>query len=193
MEEERNFATLEEVLRQFPSTQVNIDLKDKNEVLVDRVNKIIVENEAEDRCVWGNFSASTTELCYSTNPKVGLLFSSLQFLKLYILFYTGLLPFVNIRETHLEIPMPSVFLDEKYRTKCGNVGLARMSPWITKLIDWLLMSPQLFLHLQKRGVTTYLWVLNNEEEFERAFNLGVQGVMTDYPSRLKQFLDKKGK
>jgi len=192
-EEERKFPTLGLVLREFPHTQVNIDLKDKNDVLVDRVNQIIVENSAEDRCVWGNFSASTTELCYSTNPRIGLLFSSLQFMKLYLMFYTGLLPFVDIKETHLEIPMPSVFLDEKFRSKDGNVGLAKMSPWILRLIDWLLMSPQLFLHLEKRGVTTYLWVLNNEDQFERAFNLGVQGVMTDFPRKLKQFLEKKRK
>jgi len=53
------------------------------------------------------------------------------------------------------------------------------------------MSPILFLHLEKRGITTYLWVLNNENQFERAFNLGVQGVMTDFPSKLQQFLEKK--
>jgi len=192
-DEERNFPTLSKVLHEFPSTQVNIDLKDRDDLLVEKVNKIIVENNAEERCVWGNFSSTTTELCYSTNPRVGLLFSSLRFVKLYILFYTGLLPFVHIKESHLEIPMPSVFLNEKFRTKDGNVGLARLAPWITNLVDWVLMSPMLFLHLQKRGVTTYLWVLNTEDQFERAFNLGVQGVMTDYPTKLKQFLDKKRK
>lgn len=35
---------------------------------------------------------------------------------------------------------------------------------------------------------TYLWVLNDEEEFKKAFELGATGVMTDYPSRLKRFL-----
>lgn len=40
-----------------------------------------------------------------------------------------------------------------------------------------------FLTLQ-----TYLWVLNEEEEFERAFKLGATGVMTDFPTRLEQFL-----
>jgi len=192
-EEERNFSSLGKVLQEFPFTQVNIDLKDRDDVLVEKVNEIIVENNAEDRCVWGNFSSATTELCYSTNPRVGLLFSSLQFLKLYLLFYTGLLPFVHIKESHLEIPMPSVFLNEKYRSKLGNVGLAKFSPWVLMVVDWLLMSPMLFLHLQKRGVTTYLWVLNTDQQFQRAFNLGVQGVMTDYPSQLRQFLDKKRK
>ena len=38
-----------------------------------------------------------------------------RFVKLYILFYTGLLPFVPLKETHLEIPMPSIFYDNNYR------------------------------------------------------------------------------
>ena len=46
-EEERNFSTLDTVLREFPSTQINIDLKDRDDVLVEKVNQIIVENNAE--------------------------------------------------------------------------------------------------------------------------------------------------
>jgi len=37
---------------------------------------------------------------------------------------------------------------------------------------------------------TYLWVLNEDSEFNLAFNkLKVAGVMTDYPTRLKNYLD----
>lgn len=32
-------------------------------------------------------------------------------------------------------------------------------------------------------------MLNRDEEFKKAFDLGATGVMTDYPSRLKVFLD----
>lgn len=35
---------------------------------------------------------------------------------------------------------------------------------------------------------TYLWVLNNEGDYEKAFKLGATGVMTDFPSRLTGFL-----
>lgn len=192
-EEERKFTLLSRVLEECPSVQVNIDIKDGSESLIDKVNEVVSEAKAEERCVWGNFSKRTTELCYAKNPRIGLLFSSLQFVKLYILFYIGLLPFVRFKETHLEIPMPSIFLNEKFRSKDGNVGMAKFSPWIVKAVDWLLMSPQLFLHLNKRGITVYLWVLNTEDQFEKAFNLGVNGVMTDYPTRLKHFLEKKQK
>jgi len=43
----------------------------------------------------------------------------------------------------------------------------------------------LFLDLQ-----TYLWVLNDDSEFDFAFNkLKVAGVMTDYPTRLQNYLN----
>lgn len=35
----------------------------------------------------------------------------------------------------------------------------------------------------------YLWVLNDEEDFKRAFDLGATGVMTDYPTKLKEFME----
>ena len=37
---------------------------------------------------------------------------------------------------------------------------------------------------------TYLWVLNDDSEFDLAFNkLKVAGVMTDYPTRLRDYLN----
>jgi glycerophosphoryl diester phosphodiesterase len=37
----------------------------------------------------------------------------------------------------------------------------------------------------------YFWVLNKEEEFQKAFDLGATGIMTDYPTRLMLFLKNK--
>ena len=47
--------------------------------------------------------------------------------------------------------------------------MAQLPPLLIRLADWLLMSPVLFSHLERRGVTVYLWVLNTEEQYERAF------------------------
>lgn len=49
---------------------------------------------------------------------------------------------------------------------------------------------QNFAALTFEYLQTYLWVLNNEEEFERAFQLGATGVMTDFPTKLKDYLQK---
>jgi len=44
------------------------------------------------------------------NPNVNLLFSMQRVTMLIFLMYTGLLPFVPLKETHLEIFLPSIYL-----------------------------------------------------------------------------------
>eukprot|EP01046_Picozoa_sp_COSAG06_P058782 COSAG06_NODE_11925_length_1446_cov_2.002970_2_plen_79_part_00 len=36
-----------------------------------------------------------------------------------------------------------------------------------------------------------MWTYNTDAEFEEAYQAGVTGVMTDFPSRLRRFLDAK--
>lgn len=51
--------------------------------------------------------------------------------------------------------------------------------------SWTLMSACILFQV-------YIWVLNDDEDFQRAFDLGATGVMTDFPSRLKDFMDRNG-
>lgn len=37
---------------------------------------------------------------------------------------------------------------------------------------------------------TYVWVINDETQFKKLYDLGVAGIMTDYPTKLKIFLDQ---
>jgi len=192
-DEDRRIPKLSDVLQEFPNTQINIDIKTHNHELITKVNELIHTHHHYSRCVWGNFRRDTTELCYKTNTQVGLLFDFFTLATLLLLFYSGLLPFVSLKQTHLEIPMLSVLLQEKFRKKGGSAGtkMAAIHPYILRLVDFLMMSPVLFSHLSSRGIHTYLWVLNEEEEFERAHQLGATGIMTDYPSKLRKFLDGK--
>ena len=61
---------------------------------------------------------------------------------------------------------------------------------LLRICDFMLMSPVLFQHLERRGIPTYAWVLNSETEYQRALDHGVTGIMTDYPTKLKQFLEQ---
>jgi glycerophosphoryl diester phosphodiesterase len=138
---------------------------------------LISKHDRQDRTVWGNFRHDTTEMCRLADPEVGLLFSFRRVIQTLLLYYSGLLPFTPISETHFEVPMPSVL------AKLG------VRPLVAAALDRVLMRPQLFRHLRARGIHVYVWVLNTEEEFARAFGCGVSGVMTDFPLRLRQFLD----
>uniref|UniRef100_A0A1B6CX85 GP-PDE domain-containing protein n=1 Tax=Clastoptera arizonana TaxID=38151 RepID=A0A1B6CX85_9HEMI len=109
-EEERRIPLLAEVFQTFPNIPINIDIKENNNRLVEEVDKLIREYHREDYTVWGNFSETITKKCYEQNPNICLLFSMRRVIYLMLLFYTGLLPFVPLKETHLEIFLPSIFL-----------------------------------------------------------------------------------
>ena len=47
------------------------------------------------------------------------------------------------------------------------------------------------MHCLPAQMKVYAWVLNDDEDFDAAFKIGFNGVMTDFPSKLKSYLDKK--
>lgn len=181
-DDESTIPTLAQVFQAFPDVAINVDIKTHNLDLVSKVGDLISKYKREDKTVWGNIKVETTEACYQTNPSIGLFFSFNRVMALLALYYTGLLPFVPLKETHLEIPMPSIMT----RHELKQLGPAKNL--IVTLMDKILMRKKLFEHLRLRGIPVYVWVLNNEADFRKAFECGVSGVMTDYPTKLRTFL-----
>lgn len=185
--EDRKIPLLKDIFEAFPEMPINVDVKVNNDRLIAEVNALIQEYKREEWTAWGNLSATVAEKLYKTNPNIPLIFSMRRVAVLVFLFYTGLLPFVPIKESLLEVIMPSIILDK--RNFRGD--FTKLQTILFKIIDILLMRPALIHHLERRGIQTYLWVLNSEEEFDRAFRLGATGVMTDFPTMLKDYLDKE--
>uniref|UniRef100_A0A670JF00 Glycerophosphodiester phosphodiesterase domain containing 1 n=1 Tax=Podarcis muralis TaxID=64176 RepID=A0A670JF00_PODMU len=181
--EDKRIPLLKEVFEDFPHTPVNIDIKVNNDVLIKKVSELVSLYKREHLTVWGNVSHEIVEKCHKENAHIPILFCLRRVLLLLGLFYTGLLPFFPILEEFLEIPMPSIILKLKESEKISRSQ--RFTIWLT---DALLMRKALFDHLTARGIQVYIWVLNEDEEYQRAFDLGATGVMTDYPTKLKNFL-----
>lgn len=183
--EDNQIPLLKDVFEAFPNTPINIDIKVNNRVLIKKVSELVKQYKREHITVWGNASYEIVEKCYKENSDIPLLFSVQRVLLILGLFFTGLLPFVPIREQFFEIPMPSIMLKLK-----EPHTISRIQKFLIWLSDILLMRKALFDHLTARGIQVYIWVLNEEQEFKRAFDLGATGVMTDYPTKLKDFLYK---
>jgi glycerophosphoryl diester phosphodiesterase len=62
---------------------------------------------------------------------------------------------------------------------------------LSPFLRYITTRKSLIRHLQARGVQSIPWVLNDAHEFEKAFSLGVDGVMTDWPMRLTRFLQER--
>ncbi|XP_033027809.1 lysophospholipase D GDPD1 [Lacerta agilis] len=181
--EDKRIPLLKEVFEDFPHTPVNIDIKVNNDVLIKKVSELVNLYKREHLTVWGNVSHEIVDKCHKENAHIPILFCLRRVLLLLGLFYTGLLPFFPILEEFLEIPMPSIILKLKESEKISRSQ--RFTIWLT---DALLMRKALFDHLTARGIQVYIWVLNEDKEYQRAFDLGATGVMTDYPTKLKNFL-----
>ncbi len=83
-------------------------------------------------------------LSFSRSLLIFLIFHfTLQYIRLYVLFYTGLLPFCSITPDFLEIPMPRALIP---------LTKSRTTRFVLRILDFLTMSPVLFDHLNKRGL-----------------------------------------
>lgn len=180
---------LEDVFEEFRNVPIHLDVKTYDEELIDMVNSMIKKYDRESITPWGNFSDKVTTKLYKTNPDIPLTFSVTRVATTLLTFYIGLLPFLPIKESSLAILMPSTL---KKAFGPSFAGSRRMRI-LASVLDFLLMSRVLFSHLKARGINVYLWVLNDEEDFKRAFKLGVTGVMTDNPSKLREWLDANPK
>jgi glycerophosphoryl diester phosphodiesterase len=54
--------------------------------------------------------------------------------------------------------------------------------------NFSLVTPELVHECHSMGIQVHPWTLNAESEWKRALSLGVDGIITDYPRKLKAFL-----
>uniref|UniRef100_A0A671PTG1 Glycerophosphodiester phosphodiesterase domain containing 3a n=1 Tax=Sinocyclocheilus anshuiensis TaxID=1608454 RepID=A0A671PTG1_9TELE len=87
---DRNFALLEDVFRKFPHIAVNIEVKENNSMLVEKARE------------QSSYSISLCLLCCQwQNSSMPYMFTVKRGLKLLLLYYTGLLPFVPSERINL--------------------------------------------------------------------------------------------
>jgi hypothetical protein len=64
---------------------------------------------------------------------------------------------------------------------------------IFRSLHFITTRPSFLEHLQQRNIKVVFWVLNHDREFEEAYQLGADSIMTDCPTKLNRFLDTKRK
>ncbi|XP_070571830.1 lysophospholipase D GDPD1-like [Ptychodera flava] len=180
--DDRRIPLLREIFETFRDIPINVDIKINNDKLIEKVSDLIKEFKREDITVWGNVRQEVVDKCYKENPQIPILFSFRRVVITTLLFYCGLLPFIPIKESFMEVLMPSAM------AKMFDMNKKTKALW--SIIDTMLMSKIMFYHLSKRGIQVYVWVLNEENDWERALRLGATGIMTDYPTQLSEFLSK---
>ncbi|XP_075035051.1 lysophospholipase D GDPD3 [Mixophyes fleayi] len=176
---------LEEVFQRHPDKPINVEVKVDNGELVKKISELVKKYQRTERTIWACTTDTVMRKCRKENPDMPVMFTPRRGAILLLLYYTGLLPFVPLPESVVETYMPSLI----NRTYFPNNSLMR-NRFLVYLQDKLMMRKNLFQHLEARGIQVYLWVLNQDSDYQRAYDCGATGIMTDYPSKLRTFLQR---
>uniref|UniRef100_A0A8C6TCD5 Glycerophosphodiester phosphodiesterase domain containing 3a n=1 Tax=Neogobius melanostomus TaxID=47308 RepID=A0A8C6TCD5_9GOBI len=174
---DRQIALLEDVFRKFPKMPISIEIKEDNDQLIKEVSDLVKKYAREEITVWASVSSSIMKKCLKTNDALPHSFSIIKGVLLLLLFYTGLLPFVPLKESILHFYLPRV-MNRSVLSHCVMLFYTYS----------LTMRRSLLKHLAARGIQVHLFVCNSDEDIKTAIDLGATGVMTDYPTLLTNYL-----
>jgi glycerophosphoryl diester phosphodiesterase len=199
------FCSLREVFEAFPNVPIHIDAKHEKPDLARKTVELIQEFGREALTVVGSAGAANTAIIrdmlsnYPTRsptsvvpegprtPLTGkqaggttrpLTFAcAKEVIKVYAMWIFGVLPFVPLDFDVLDIPLVTSPLKARF---------AQHRPILGAILSWLLTSPTMWRHLQRRGIRVYGFVLNSAAEFEEVKGWPIDGYMTDDPHLFRE-------
>nr|XP_031288811.1 lysophospholipase D GDPD3 isoform X2 [Camelus dromedarius] len=184
---DRHMVRLEDVFRRFPRTPISVEIKEENEELIYKTADLVRNFDRNEITIWASGKSSIMKKCKAANPEMPTSLTLSRGLWVLLLYYLGLLPFISIPEKFLICFLPTIINRTYFPFPCS--GLNQLAAVVSK---WLIMRKSLIQHLEQRGVQVIFWCLNEESDFKAAFDLGATGVITDYPTALRRYLDNHG-
>ncbi|XP_036921261.1 lysophospholipase D GDPD3 [Sturnira hondurensis] len=184
---DRRMVSLEDLFRRFPRTPMTVEIKGENEKLIHKIASLVRHFDRNEITIWVSEKSSIMKKCKAANPEMPFSFTVGRGIWLLLLYYLGLLPFVPIPEKFCLCFLPTI-INRTYFPFSSPV-LNQLAAVVSK---WLIMRKSLIQHLEQRGVQVIFWCLNEESDFEAAYNLGATGIMTDFPTALRRYLDNRG-
>ncbi|XP_047568680.1 lysophospholipase D GDPD3 isoform X1 [Lutra lutra] len=181
---DRHMMSLEDVFQRFPRLPMSVEIKSVNEELINKVAGLVRHFDRNEITIWASEKSSVMRKCRAANPEMPFAFTISRGLWLVLVYYLGLLPFVHIPERFFICFLPTI-INRTY-FPFSRRGLNKLAAVVSK---WLIMRKSLIQHLEQRGVQVIFWCLNEESDFEAAYGLGATGVITDYPTALRRYLD----
>ncbi len=170
---------LEDVIKEFPSSRISIDVKQHDTGFAAKVMKMLEENDAVERIILGSFSGGINRyLCRWSNDTVTS-FRTGEVLKftLFHIIHTACL--YKKKNDAMMIPEFISPGGEVTEDEYGKRGIR-------------IVSERFIKDAHRLGVPVFIWTINREENMRRLIDWGVDGIVTDYPSRLKKVMREKG-
>ncbi|MGH0035546.1 MAG: glycerophosphodiester phosphodiesterase [Myxococcota bacterium] len=160
--------TLEEAFDAFPDARFNLEIKARDAGVVDRVVELVRERGREDTTL---LVAEKNDIMdalrralarHAKRPAVGA--SLADVLAVIRSAQSGEAPDTD----SLALQIPAEFGGEP------------------------LVTPELIAHAHAHGIVIHVWTINEEQEMTELLDRGVDGLVTDFPGRLRALLERRG-
>jgi glycerophosphoryl diester phosphodiesterase len=155
--------TLEELFTALPDAPMNVDIKVPQREAAEQAGELIRRYRRQDRTVVASFIPKQLRRIRQKAPDITSSAGPRDVRLFYLLSRLGLERLASERIPYLQVP-------ERH----GRLRL---------------VTPRFIRAAHAAGREVHVWTVNSEEDMRRLISLGVDGIITDYPSRLSALLN----
>jgi glycerophosphoryl diester phosphodiesterase len=150
--------TLAEIFDSLPEMKFNIEPKQQTPSIIKPLCSLIRARKMEDKIIVGSFHQAVIDEFRAECPEVATSASPSEVTKFLALSKTGLSESYNPPMQALQIP--------------ENLG--QLSVVTKEFVE----------NAHRKNLQVHVWTVNETADMERLINVGVDGIMTDYPDKL---------
>ena len=147
---------------QFPNAHFNIDIKENSDEIIGGLRDLIEKHDAQGRVMVASFHQTALRKFRKLCPNVSTSAGSGEIIRFIILSKLRLTFLYDPPFSALQVPLKFGFLD--------------------------IVTSSFVNSAHCRGIDVHPWTINDPAEMRRLIAIGVDGIFTDYPDRLKQVL-----
>jgi len=158
-----SIATLNDVFVQFSDTRINIEIKQVTPPIIENLCNMIHEYKLVNHVLIGSFVDGVLENfreeCSDVATSAGM------------------------GETRIYYGLNLFHLDWLYKPD------AHVFEVPTYFKGTYLLTNQFISGLQKNNIPIYVWTVNEKEAMRKLINIGIDGILTDFPDRLSEIIN----
>lgn len=156
--------TLEEIFAAFPETTFNIEPKQATPSIIKSLCRLLRERKMVDKTIVGSFNQTIIDEFRRECPEAATSASPSEVGKFLAMVKTGIGDAYSPPMQALQVP--------------ENLGALQV------------VSKDFVEAAHRRNLKVHVWTINETADMKRLIDLGVDGIMTDYPDRLLNLLGR---
>lgn len=156
--------TLEEVFQRYPSKRLSVELKTPSPALRQAVVKLMDDYQRWGSVILGSFHQTTIDVIRRDHP--------------------GAFTYASEEDVIIFYVLSLIRLEGLYWRDISAFAVPTHSHGVN------LASKRFIDAARKRGIAVHYWTINDEETMRELIAKGVDGIITDRPSLLRQVIDE---